>query len=78
MNLAERVARFPSVRTLFASALIALASSFALVALKGGESVIAAAMLMAACSTAAVLVRLLGAGQLVDHLDDTRNIAGDR
>jgi hypothetical protein len=66
------------VRPLLASALIALASSFALVALHGGESIFAAAMLMTACSTAAVLVRVLGASQLVDHLDDSGHVTRDR
>ena len=66
------------MRPLLTSTLIALGASFALVALRGGESVIAAAMLMAACSAAAALVRLLGSGQLVENLDDSRNIAGDR
>jgi hypothetical protein len=66
------------VRPLFASALFALGSSFALVALHGGDSVLAAAMLMTACSAGAVLVRVLGAGQLVDHLDDARHVTRDR
>lgn len=60
------------MRPLLASALFALGSSFALVALRGGESILAAAMLMTACSTAAVLVRVLGARQAVDHLDEAR------
>ena len=63
---------------LLASALFALGSSFALVALHGGESMLAAAMLMTACSTAAVLVRVLGASQLVDHLDDSGHVSRDR
>jgi len=66
------------MRQLLASALFALGSSFALVALRGGESILAAAMLVTACSTAAVLVRVLGAGQLVDDLNDTRHVARDR
>jgi hypothetical protein len=66
------------MRPLIASALFALGSSFALVALRGGESILAAAMLITACSTAAVLVRVLGASQLVDNLDDARHVARDR
>ena len=66
------------MRPLFASALFALGCSFGLVALRGGESILAAAIMMTACSTAALLVRLLGAGQLVDDLDDPRYVAGDR
>ena len=61
------------MRPLLASALFALGSSFALVALRGGDSILAAAMLMTACSAAAVLVRVLGASHLVDNLDDTRS-----
>jgi len=61
------------MRPLLASALFALGSSFALVALRGGDSVLAAAMLMTACSAVAVLVRVLGAGQLVDNVEDTRS-----
>jgi hypothetical protein len=66
------------MRPLLASALFALGSSFALVALRGGESIIAAAMLMTACSAAAVLVRVLGTGQLIDNLDDAGPVAHDR
>ncbi len=66
------------MRPLLASVLIALGASFGLAALRGGESAIAAAMLVTACSTAAALVRLLGAGHLVDHLDDPRHVTGDR
>jgi hypothetical protein len=66
------------VRPLLASALFALGSSFALVALHGGESIIAAAMLMTACSAAAVLVRVLGPSQLVNDLDDAGHVARDR
>ena len=66
------------MRPLLASALFALGSSFALVALRGGDSILAAAMLMTACSAAAVLVRVLGAGQLVDNVDDARRVARDR
>jgi len=63
------------VRPLLASALFALGCSFALVALRGGESVIAAVTLMAACSTGAAIIRLLGTRQFVDDLDDTRDVA---
>jgi hypothetical protein len=66
------------MRPLLASALLALGSSFALVALHGGESILAAAMLMTACSTAAAATRLLGATQLVQNLDDVRDVARDR
>jgi hypothetical protein len=66
------------MRPLLASALFALGCSFALVALHGGESALAAATLIAACSTGAAAIRLLGAGQLVDDLDDTPNVAGNR
>lgn len=63
------------MRPLLASALFALGCSFALVALHGGESVIAAVTLMAACSTGAAMIRLLGSSQLVDDLDDARDVA---
>lgn len=66
------------MRTLLASALFALGCSFALSALRGGDSVIAAVTLMAACSTGAAMIRLLGTSQLVDHLDDARDVARDR
>jgi hypothetical protein len=66
------------VRPLLASALFALGCSFALVALHGGESVIAAVTLMAACSTGAAMIRLLGSSQLVDDLDDARDRASHR
>jgi hypothetical protein len=66
------------MRPLLASALFALGCSFALVALHGGESVIAAVTLMAACSTGAAMVRLLGANQLVDKIDDVGDVARDR
>ena len=65
------------MRPLLASALFALGCSFALVALRGGDSVIAAVTLMAACSTGAAMIRLPGTSQLVDHLDDARDVAGD-
>jgi hypothetical protein len=54
------------VRSLLASALFALGCSFALVALRGGESLIAAVTLMAACSTGAAMIRLLG-GEVVEE-----------
>ena len=66
------------MRPLLASTLFALGSSFALVALRGGDSILAAAMLMTACSAAAVLVRVLGASRLVDNVDGVRRVAGDR
>ena len=66
------------MRPLLASALLALGCSFALVALHGGESVAAAITLMAACSTGAAMIRLLGASQLVDDVNDARNVARDR
>jgi hypothetical protein len=66
------------MRPLLASVLFALGCSFALVALHGGDSVIAAATLMAACSTGAAVIRLLGASQFVDDVNDTRDVAGHR
>jgi hypothetical protein len=66
------------VRPLLASALFALGCSFALVALRGGESVIAAVTLIAACSTGAAMIRLLGATRLADDIDDARDVAGHR
>jgi len=66
------------MRPLLASALFALGCSFALVALRGGESALAAVTLMAACSTGAAAIRLLGSSQLVDDLDHARDVAGDR
>ncbi|HYV21889.1 MAG TPA: hypothetical protein VEN31_04475 [Candidatus Bathyarchaeia archaeon] len=66
------------MRPLLASALFALGSSFALVALHGGESAVAAVTLMAACSTGAAMIRLLGASQLVDDVDHARDVAGHR
>ena len=66
------------MRPLLASALFALGCSFALVALRGGESVIAAVTLMAACSTGAAIIRLLGTRQFVDDVDEARNVAGHR
>ena len=65
------------MRPLLASALFALGCSFALTALRGGESFLAAVMLMAACSAAAAMIRLLGATQLVDDLDHARDVARD-
>jgi hypothetical protein len=78
MNVPSSTARSPTVRQLFAGALVALGCSFSLVTLHGGDSVIAAAMLMTACSTAALLVRALGARELVDHLNDAGDVARDR
>ena len=66
------------MRTLLASTLFALGCSFALVALHGGESVVAAVTLMAACSTGAAMIRLLGANDIVDNIDNARNIARGR
>lgn len=48
------------MRPLLASALFALGCSFALFALRGGDSVLAAMTFMAACSAGAVMIRLLG------------------
>ena len=76
LAVARRVVRV--MRPLLASALFALGCSFALVALRGGESVIAAVTLMAACSTGAAMIRLLGTTQLVDDLDNARDVARDR
>ena len=66
------------MRPLLASALFALGCSFALVALRGGESVLAAVTLMAACSTGAAMIRLLGTTQLVDDVNHARDVARDR
>ena len=66
------------VRPLLASAVFALGCSFALVALRGGESALAAVTLMVACSTGAAVIRLLGTRQFVGDVDDTRDVAGDR
>ena len=66
------------MRPLLASALFALGCSFALVALRGGESFLAAVTLMAACSTGAAMIRLLGTTQLVDDVNDPRDVARDR
>jgi hypothetical protein len=66
------------MRPLLASALFALGCSFVLVALRGGGSAIAAATLMAACCTGAAVIRLLGASQFVDDVNDTRDVAGHR
>ena len=76
LGVAWRVVRV--MRPLLASALFALGCSFALVALRGGESVIAAVTLMAACSTGAAMIRLLGTTQFVDDLDNARDVARDR
>ena len=48
------------MRPLLATAIFAVGCSFALVALKGGDHALAAGMAMAACSTAALMIRLLG------------------
>jgi len=61
------------MRALLAASIFAIGSSFVLVALKGGDHIVAAVTLMAACSTAAIMIRALAPGQLVDHLND----AGD-
>ena len=61
------------MRALLAASIFAIGSSFVLVALKGGDHFVAAVTLMAACSTAAIMIRALAPGQLVDHLND----AGD-
>ena len=66
------------MRPLLASALFALGCSFALVALRGGDSVLAAVTLMAACSTGAAMIRSLGTTQLFDDLHDVRDVARDR
>jgi hypothetical protein len=74
--VAGRVVRV--MRPLLASALFALGCSFALVALRGGESIVAAVTLMAACSAGAAMIRLLGTTQFVDDLDDARDVARNR
>jgi hypothetical protein len=66
------------VRPLLASALFALGCSFALVALRGGESVVAAITLMAACSTGAAMIRLLGTTHLVDDVYHAGDVTRDR
>ena len=66
------------MRPLLASALFALGCSFALVALRGGDSVIAAVTLIAACSTGAAMIRLLGTSQLIDDVNNARDVARDR
>jgi hypothetical protein len=78
MHFRAACARYQAVRPLLASALFALGCSFALVALRGGETAIAAATLMAACSTGAAMIRLLGTGQLVDDVDNARDVASHR
>ena len=47
-------------------------------ALRGGDNVIAAVTLIAACSTGAAMIRLLGTSQLVDDVNNARDIARDR
>ncbi len=78
MNAAAAIRVVRVMRTLLASALFALGCSFALVALRGGDSVVAAITLMAACSTGAAMIRLLGTSQLVDDLDNARDVARNR
>jgi len=58
------------MRALLAASIFAIGSSFVLVALKGGDHIVAAVTLMAACSTAAIMIRALAPGQLVDHVND--------
>ena len=70
--------RCQCVRPLLASALFALGCSFALVALHGGETAVAAATLIAACSTGAAMIRLLRTRQLFDDVDNARDVARDR
>jgi hypothetical protein len=66
------------MRHIFAAAIFAIGSSFVLVALKGGDHVLAAFIAMAACSAAATMIRALGPRQLVvDHLDDVGDPTGD-
>src|SRR5207247_9958464 len=48
------------MRPLMAAAIFAVGCSFVLVALKGGDHALAAGMAMAACSTTALMIRLLG------------------
>ena len=58
------------MRTLLAASVFAIGSSFVLVTLKDGDQALAAAIAMAACSTAALMIGLLGHGEaVVDHLD---------
>ena len=78
MHLAGLAGVLLVMRPLLASALFALGCSFALVALHGGQSVIASVILITACSTGAAMIRLLGPRQLIDDLDDTGDIAGHR
>ena len=66
------------MRPLLASALFALGCSFGLVALRGGDNVIASVTLIAACSTGAAMIRLLGTSQLVDDVNNARDVARDR
>jgi hypothetical protein len=61
------------VRPIIASAIFALGCSFALVALRGGDFVLAAAALVAACSTAALMIRALAPAKRADDLgEDSR------
>src|SRR2546425_1556321 len=77
MHCATRCRVLPGMRPLLASALFALGCSFALAALRGGESALAAVTLMAACSTGAAGIRPLRAGQLVDDPHKPRGGAPD-
>src|SRR3989442_15676395 len=70
MNLATAGRVVGVMRPLLASALLALGSSFALVALHGGGGIFAAAVLMTPCPAAALLGRGLGGGLVADPLDD--------
>lgn len=58
------------MRSLLAASLFAIGSSFVLLALKGGDQALAAASAMAASSTAAMMIRALRPGQLVEDLAD--------
>src|SRR3989442_5006942 len=78
MNLATAGRVVGVMRPLLASALLALGSSFALVALHCGESIFAAAMLITPCSAAAPPVRGLCASQLVHSLRHPRHRSPER
>ena len=78
MHLARPDRVLGLMRSLLASALFALGCSFALVALRGGEHVIAAVTLVTACSTGAAIIRLLGTARFVDDLDNPEDAAGHR
>ena len=51
--------------------------SFALVALRGGDHILAAVALMAVCWAAATLIHALGASKIVDDLEYSSYTAGD-